>query len=354
MTDPPHTSSQRSIPGRDAKTSETGRKGWPTTVIVFIGLLLILEGALRVLEPSIPTPLDWPTADMQEKFEQITNLGDDRQTVDIAFVGSSVVNQSIDPVAFTDAANGIVSYNAAIGGAISPKSWRWWINEVVVPRLQPQVIVIGVASLDLNSGLADAFWGGLSGSRGFLQVDNEDSWTARFKDELHQRVALFRLRTVLRQPLRILVGFGETNPIEPTIGPYGAEPAGRDFEPYEVAEPKRRDLIDRELKDFRTQGPNLEELEGLVQDLQSQGVGVVLLNMPVTDDYIARHPNGMRDYTRYLGELADLARRRNIRFLDFGNSVSSLELFRNPTHLNQTGAALFSRDLADALADGTK
>ena len=70
------------------------------------------------------------------------------------------------------------------------------------------------------------------------------------------------------------------------------------------------------------QCPTQKKLEGLVQDLRSQGVGVALLNMPVSDYYIALHPNGMRDYTRYLGELTDLARRRNLRFLDFGGEVS--------------------------------
>ena len=70
------------------------------------------------------------------------------------------------------------------------------------------------------------------------------------------------------------------------------------------------------------QGSDLEQLEG--PDLRSQGVGVVLLNMPVSDDCIALHPNGMRDYTRYLGELTDKARRRNLRFLDFGREASYL------------------------------
>ena len=46
------------------------------------------------------------------------------------------------------------------------------------------------------------------------------------------------------------------------------------------------------------------------------------MNMPVSDYYIALHPNGMRDYTRYLRELTDLARRRILRFLDFGREVS--------------------------------
>ena len=89
-----------------------------------------------------------------------------------------------------------------------------------------------------------------------------------------------------------------------------------------------------QLEDLRLQCPTQKKLEGLVRDLQSQGVGVVLLNMPVSDYYIALHRNGMRDYTRYLGELTDLTRRRNHRFFDFGHEVSSLELFRDPTYLN--------------------
>lgn len=68
----------------------------------------------------------------------------------------------------------------------------------------------------------------------------------------------------------------------------------------------------------------MEQLEGLVQDLRSQGVGVVLLNMPVSDYFIALHSNGMRDYTRYLGQLTDKARRRNLRFLDLERELSYL------------------------------
>ena len=325
------------------------------TVIVFVGLLLILEGALHVLEPFLPSPLDWPIANMQAKFEQMTDLADDGQQVDIAFVGSSVVFNGIDPVAFTNASTGIVGYNAAIAGAISPRSWRWWTNEVVLPRLQSEIVVIGVASVDLNSGVADVFWGPLTRSRGFgrVETNTETSWGSRLEDELDQRIALFRLRTILREPLRIVVRFGKGDSTALDIGPYGTGPVAGKIEPYELTESGKRRIKEGELEDFRLQGPDLEELEGLVEDLQSQGVGVVLLNMPVTDDYIALHPNGLRDYTRYLGELTDLARRRDIRFLDFGREVSSLDLFRDPTHLNPTGAARFSRVVAEAMAEGT-
>ena len=60
----------------------------------------------------------------------------------------------------------------------------------------------------------------------------------------------------------------------------------------------------------------LEELEGLVQDFQRQGIGIVLLNMPITDDYISRRPDRIRNYIRYQGALGNLAQRRDIRFLD--------------------------------------
>ena len=70
--------------------------------------------------------------------------------------------------------------------------------------------------------------------------------------------------------------------------------------------------------------------------------------------FIALHPNGVGDNNRYLGELTELARRRDIRFLDFGREVSSFEFFRDPSHLNPTGAARFSRSLAEALEERTR
>ena len=77
-------------------------------------------------------------------------------------------------------------------------------------------------------------------------------------------------------------------------------------------------------------------IERPAHDLCGRGVGVVLLNMPVSDYYIALHPNGMRDYTRYLGELTDLPRAETS-----GSSTSDVRchpLSRTVTRRTSTGA----------------
>ena len=82
------------------------------------------------------------------------------------------------------------------------------------------------------------------------------------------------------------------------------------FQFYSYA-PPYSETFSVSLRVSRLQCPTQKESERPAHDLCGRGVGVVLLNMPVSDDYIALRPNGMRDYTCYLGELTDKARRRN-------------------------------------------
>lgn len=327
------------------------RRRWPVMAAVFVGILIAVEISLRFMEPNLPIPLDWPIANMQAKYDQIDLLAQSEEEIDVVFVGSSVVFDGINPLTVDEAAPWIVSYNAGIAGAISTRTWEWWTTEVVIPKLKPDVLVIGVASVDLNSNDPDVFWGPFSRSRGFGRVEagSEGSLSERVEKQIEEWSALFRLRTVLRRPVRIVVTFGEPFEEDLIMGPFGSEPRIEEIDPYELTDDGKRRIEEGQLKDFEPEGENLQYLETLVNEVVSADIKVVLVNMPVTDDYVNLHPRGESDYTDFVRTLEYFADDHGIQLLDFGREIESLDLFRDPSHLNYMGADVFSRMLAAAL-----
>lgn len=330
---PPHDPDRATRPGRS----------WARTVVVFLAVLLVIEVGLRIAEPQLPKPLSWPTEKMQEKYEQMSAMADAGETADIAFVGSSTVFDGINPLLVSEELSGVTTYNAGITGAISPRTWRWWTNEVVLPRLQPDTVVVGVGTVDLNSAIPDGFWQLVTGSPAYDQV--QGNLSSEVEQTATEWSALFRLRTVLREPVRLLLLFGQDSD-EVLVGPQGIDLRTEEPEPYRITEEQGLRIQWEQLRGYDVPGDDLAELEGLVSDLLEGGHEVILVNMPVTDDLVRLLPEGESDYAGYLAALQDLAREHDIGFLDYGRVFDSVGPFKDPSHLNHQGADLFSERLA--------
>lgn len=223
-----------------------------------------------------------------------------------------------------------------------------------MPRLQPDTVVIGLSSVDLNSGDPDTFWGPLTRSRGYSRVNAQtaDDVAHQVEIVLEDWSALFRLRTVLREPVRVLLEFGNQDESDLQTGPFGAELRDEELDPYELTEEGKRRIREGQLADFRLVGRDLEMLDSLVRELTAQDIEVILLNMPMTDDFVQLHPSGEQDYLAYVSILEDLARRYEARLIDLGRAIESTDLFRDPSHLNYEGADMFTKHLASTLEDG--
>ena len=311
-----------------------------------VAVLLCVEFAARVAEPRLPPPDTWPTVQSATKADQIVQLVNEGSTVDVAFLGSSVVVQGIDPIAFNAAPANLTSYNAALDGA-SMRGLEIWAQELVFPLLDPRVVVIGVITRDLNDRGKDQedFYESLRSSEGLAQVQAKGT-DGSLIDQVTNSSALLRIRPVLRQPgtvLRHLLGRDADTP--PLPGPFGAAPIDASAFTYDFSESWRSFWQRRHLNDYGMGGEEFSALQRLVESALAQDREVVLVEMPVHRDYLTVQPGGAAAITVFHEALATLGLWDAVDLIALTHQFES-DAFRDPAHLNPTGAEILARDLA--------
>jgi lysophospholipase L1-like esterase len=73
----------------------------------------------------------------------------------------------------------------------------------------------------------------------------------------------------------------------------------------------------------------------------------VLVDTPVTQEYIGEHPHQAADYAVYQEALRGLAARTNTELVP--GQVWDTSFFADPVHLNEVGARRLAGELADRL-----
>jgi len=109
---------------------------------VAFGVILALamaEGGLRAFEDRLPVSTDWPTIETGVKYELLRQLPE----ADVVFLGSSITEAAIDPREFVDASGVGSAFNSGIPFS-TPFTNEWWLNEVVLESVEPNLVVIGV------------------------------------------------------------------------------------------------------------------------------------------------------------------------------------------------------------------
>lgn len=116
----------------------------------------IAEVAVRAIEPRLDPPVLWGDLETQWKVAQMDGLAATGEA-DVVFLGSSIVNAGFDPELFAELSEpGTVVYDAALN-ATSPHLLELWAKEIMLPRLRPDLVVIGLSSRELNDhGISQA------------------------------------------------------------------------------------------------------------------------------------------------------------------------------------------------------
>lgn len=319
----------------------------PLIIVAVLAVAVLLAGELaaRALEGRLPDPLVWHTEAAQAKVEQMEALGH----AEVVAVGSSLVAHGVDPAVLADRLD-VSAYNAGLTAGL-PGLTRPWTSQVVIPRLAPELLVVGVGSFDLTdhpSGAVfrDAFVDSPAGRRVTRSSDllGDASWW------LADHSTLWAHRTRLRQPRTLLSALrGEPAEVDPDVaalGPRGRTARYEDlvFDPHEPAGPG----LPVGSWSLGTDQP--AALRGLVTDAREAGVEILLVTMPTTDAFVDRHPRGEADHATYVEAVQWLATDTGARLLRF-DDLRDPELFIDQVHLNRDGASVFSQRLADALAE---
>jgi len=314
-------------------------------------ILALVEVAARITEPYLPEPDRWPSSEAAAKVDQMEDLEDDPNPISTVFLGSSVVAEGIDPVAFSESA-GTTGYNAALSAA-SPRSLVPWTQNVVLSTAEPRLAVIGLVSRDLNdNGISQTeFVERLESSPGMIERGQPDNLMESLEKWFLAHSALFRVRPFLGDPQRLLselfpAGGAEGDEVE-AVGALGAD-SSYDGQPYADIDTWRAAWNARHLNDFLIGESEIEALHELIERLKSSGVQVMLVNMPVTDDYVDTIRDGARLQVEFSDLLEDTASDLEVGYLDVSDQFDK-EAFRDPAHLTPAGA----RSLAIALAEAS-
>ena len=120
---------------------------------------------------------------------------DRRGPTDVVFAGTSMAWQGLDPATFTRIdRTGRSAYNAGLAGGI-PGVMEPWLVDEVAPRLEPELLVWGLSTLDL----APAY-----GEENVAAYQDAPAVASGAMAELDRRAgsvsALVRRRSALRDP----------------------------------------------------------------------------------------------------------------------------------------------------------
>lgn len=334
----------------------SGKRGLVVSIVVAIAFVFAAELAVRAGASRLPEPLVWTDHEVQNKVARMDALGRRVPGASAVFVGSSSMNAAADPI-LTDKlldAKTRPAFNAALNGA-DLRSMEFWITRVVLPKLRPQVVVLGTTSLEFNDrGITQAdFWRKLKRSEGVRRLLGDLGPRARLEAWAEDHSYLARYRTELRRPGTILKGDGRAD--RGRVGPRGVLAAMPEFHsrPYAIPAEFRRRTEEESYHEYTLGGPQLQALEQLADALESRGVSLIVVKLPVTSDLIPMHPRGGADYERYERTLETFVDTHDVGFVDASAHIGDESEFVDPIHLNAHGMRSFTELVAPAIRRAT-
>lgn len=319
-------------------------------VLIVVVVFGLIEAAVRARESVLPPPPRWVGPEMPLKERQVLAL-ERGGGASVMFVGSSVVDVSIDPSEMRRMEDRPL-YNASTGAA-SLAMISTWTRLLATPKLRPDVAVVGIISRELNPNdpeqrrLDRQF----AAAPAVRELVGNETLAQKFERNAQQLSALVRYRALVRQPKYVLQMLGLK---EAASGEYGAlvAPDGqyRGFLNREYPDPAtlRRLFAQGALSRFDVGPAQLESLRRLLTHLAGHVERVIVVNMPVTSDYVDAHPNGEDDYRRATEALEGASDAAGARFVDMG--VWPAVYFADPAHLNARGSERITSMLDEVLA----
>jgi hypothetical protein len=327
---------------------------------------------------------------------------------DVLILGSSRALRGIDPVALQDAlaAQGyrnVEVFNFGINGATA-QVVDLLIRRVLAPEQLPKLIIWADGARAFNSGRVDATYEAITSSKAYQQIQagtfsnsvnvkqrdgnrrsGEASQATRLADETPQPLAAvntayrsigqwidrslsnvsstYRQRDQLKSLLQEeYVTFLERTqlPQDPTLidslkSSTGQESIDIDgflpltvrFNPasYYKQHPRVAGDYDNDYESFQLDGKQDIALGSLLQYAQSQNMGIVFINLPLTKDYL--DPVRTRYEQQFQRYMRSWALQKGLLFRDLSQLLPTKhDYFSDPSHLNRYGAYKVSNQLA--------
>jgi hypothetical protein len=310
-----------------------------------LAVLLICELAARAVALHLPPPGGWYSREVQAQVARMEELEANGETC-LAFVGSSTVGAAIAPEVLTSTLGRDDWYVAWVAGA-NARVLNPWTEEIVVSKLAPQFVVIGVTSFELNDAYsAESVLDSYIESPGRHEAIGSIGLRDRISDAMTEVSAFFELRPYLRSPAEFVARLtGRIPSMAPEHGQFdGARNTGYAEEPDGMA--RVRAYVDTFSLGERT----TSALERTIEELRAQGRTVALVALAVLEsEWASWHEHGMADIEAYRESLAAIGERHNVPLFAYPGELQDESLYRDPIHLNGEGSSLFTARLGEDL-----
>jgi hypothetical protein len=330
----------------DPENSDTPRRasGKHRLVKVLLGVVIMLavgEIATRAIASDLPAPGQWSNYEIQRKVGQLDALSA-KGGAQVVFFGSSLVDLGVDPtVVDQQIGGGVESYDAGLLGS-SPTESAAWAEHVVIPKLHPRVIVLGVDSFDLEDVKEMTDYDAFIQSAGYKQItdtqdpiQNVNQWIGKYSSLWYNKDSLRDPETVLRALA------GRPQPVNEYAADLSAD--GRQTENQYSHWVNYAGVY---VGNWTLGKRNPAAIVQLVSYARARHISVVLVDMPVTTQFVATMPGG--NYQPYLDALGAIGSRTGAGVL-YDHRISNVEFFQDDIHMNLRGAEYFSAVLGSQL-----
>ncbi len=322
-------------------------------------VVLVAEAGAHAVAPYLPPPDRYGDRATAVKVAQLDRDDATRKCTPVVVVGNSMARDAIDPAVLSGELPGRPAvYNAALDAA-NPALLRRWLGDEVLPRAHPRLVVVAVASLDLNVA-------GKAGSAA-LAAYNEAPATAsgtvgRIGSWFDGQSALVQHRRSIADPNTWAPTFeglrsgeatagADSGGLTTVIGPDGAGRSRR-RSTYSPQNSAVRAFVQQQLlNDFIIDTTSIESLTDLVRSIRANDdTTVVLVALPITDEFVALHPRGTADVDEYLGVMRRVSVDTAVPLLDLHTATPPAH-FADTHHLNGVGSTALSAALPRHLTE---
>ncbi|MBD0334180.1 MAG: DUF1574 domain-containing protein [Cyanobacteria bacterium Co-bin13] len=316
---------------------------------------------------------------------------------DVLIVGSSRALRGVDPVALQkELANlgykGVSVFNFGINGATA-QVVELTLRRILQPGQLPKVIIWADGARAFNSGREDVTYNAIAASEGYRELlsgqlavegtapedasaatatnsgiakslassyQSMDTWLS---DQLASFSAVYpdreQLKTWFQQQMTVLASpvttaAGQAEPMDAVMpeGSFidfdGFLALSLQFNPatYYQKHARVQGLYDGDYEAFRLDGQQDEAFRELLQFTQAEGVPLVFINTPLTDEYLDDYRKEAEDaFLQYMLRLS--ATETGFIFRDLGQAwTQRYDYFSDPSHLNRYGAYQVSQRIA--------
>lgn len=309
--------------------------------------LLAAEGVARIIAPDLAPVGRWPRADYAGHE---AGLGPRAADLDLLVLGSSVVGRDISPDRLRDLGGPAVGYNYWLAGP-PMRSIDLLATDVLLRRVTPPVVVVGLTMREFTDGpSARNHLEALRQSPGFLAASGRLGWIDRLDDGLQRASVLARHRTEFRDPVQLARNIAAAPLVPERLGPdgYMLDRGGDHLADEPAAHVAQEEAV---MAGYEVNPGDVEALRHLLAELGERGSRVLVVNLPVTERFIAMADDGRADYDDYLRQVRAAAEEGGAAWLDAMDRSWPDHLFADVNHLNDQGAARLHPVVLDALGE---